>query len=342
MEKNIKVCLYSEMQKQIEKSGVGRAIYHQKNAAGQNGIEIVESIEEADVVHINTVFFKSWLVAKRAKKMGKAVVYHAHSTREDFRNSYIGSNLFSGFFQKWITFCYQLGDIIVTPSEYAKGLLLGYGIKRPIRVVSNGIDLKDYRRDEAAGQRFREKYGIRPEEKVVIGVGLVMGRKGIVDFVELAKRLPQYRFLWFGDSNLNLVGSAVRKAAKTKLPNLTFAGYVDKKSLQEAHCGSDLFLFPSFEETEGIVVLEALALKTPSLLRRIPVYDGWLEENRNVYMAGSVDEFEQKITAILEQKLPDLTEEGYHVAEQKRIEDVGKQLSAIYREVGEKRDTAQK
>lgn len=176
--------------------------------------------------------------------MGKAVVYHAHSTREDFRNSYLGSNFFSGLFKRWITFCYQLGDIIVTPSEYAKNLLLGYGIRREIRVVSNGIDLADYRRDEEAGRRFRERYGFRPEEKIVIGAGLVIGRKGIVDFVELAKRLPQYRFIWFGDSNLNFVGRAVRKAAKTKLPNLTFAGYVDKKSLQDAHCGSDLFCFP--------------------------------------------------------------------------------------------------
>lgn len=334
MEKKVKVFLYSEMQKQIEKSGVGRAIHHQKNAADHNGIEIVGSLEEADVVHINTVFFKSWLVAKKAKRQGKAVVYHAHSTREDFRNSYLGSNLVSGFFQKWITFCYQLGDVIVTPSEYAKSLLIGYGIRREIRVVSNGIDLGDYRRDEAAGRRFREKYGFRPEEKVVIGAGLVIGRKGIVDFVELAKRLPQYRFIWFGDSNLNLVSRAVRKAAKTKLPNLTFAGYVDKKSLQDAHCGSDLFLFPSFEETEGIVVLEALALKTPSLLRRIPVYGGWLEEDRDAYMAGDLDEFERKIMGILEKKLPDLTEAGYRVAEKKRIEEVGKQLAEIYRELG--------
>ncbi|MCM1333992.1 MAG: glycosyltransferase family 4 protein [Bacteroides sp.] len=334
MEKKIKVCLYSEMQKQIEKSGVGRAIYHQKNAAALNGIEIVERVEDADVVHINTVFFKSWLVAKRAKKAGKAVVYHAHSTREDFRNSYLGSNLFSGFFQKWITFCYSLGDVIVTPSEYSKSLLRGYGITKEIRVVSNGIDLGDYVRDEAAGRRFREKYGIRPEEKVVIGAGLIIGRKGIVDFVELARRLPQYRFFWFGDSNLNFVSRAVRRAAKTTLPNLTFAGYVDKAALKEAHCGSDLFLFPSFEETEGIVVLEALALKTPALLRRIAVYDGWLAEDRDVYMAGDLDEFQRKITDILEKKSPDLTESGYRVAESKRIEDVGRALAEIYRSLG--------
>lgn len=82
-------------------------------------------------------------------------------------------------------------------------------------------------------------------------------------------------------------------------------------------------------------MLEALALKTPALLRRIPVYSGWLEEDRDAYMAGDTDEFERKITGILEKELPDLTEEGYHVAERKKIEDVGKRLSEIYRELGE-------
>ena len=65
----------------IEKSGVGRAIYHQKKAAAFNDIELVDNLENADVVHINTIFPKSYELAKEAHKLGKKVVYHAHSTR---------------------------------------------------------------------------------------------------------------------------------------------------------------------------------------------------------------------------------------------------------------------
>lgn len=46
-----------------------------------------------DVVHINTVFPHSFFLAKKAKRHGIPVVYHAHSTKEDFRNSYVGSKL---------------------------------------------------------------------------------------------------------------------------------------------------------------------------------------------------------------------------------------------------------
>ena len=62
----MKVFLYSGMQKMIEKSGVGRAIYHQKKAAAFNDIELVDNLEDADVVHINTIFPKSYELAKEA------------------------------------------------------------------------------------------------------------------------------------------------------------------------------------------------------------------------------------------------------------------------------------
>ncbi len=209
-------------------------------------------------------------------KLLKPLVYHAHSTREDFRNSYVGANLAAGLFKRWITACYCLGDVIVTPTEYSKRLLQGYGIEKEIFVISNGIDLEYYRRDEQAGRAFREKYGFSDTDKVVMSAGLLIKRKGVHDFAEIARRLPQYKFIWFGDADLVLVGHEVRNAVKNAPPNLTFAGYVDKPALRAALSGSDLFLFPSYEETEGIVVLEALAMKIPTLLRNIPVYDGWI------------------------------------------------------------------
>ena len=41
----------------------------------------------------------------------------------------------------------------------------------------------------------------------------------------------------------------------------------------------------SKEETEGIVILEALAMKIPTLIRDIPVYEGWLTDSKDVYKA---------------------------------------------------------
>lgn len=323
----MKVFLYSGMQKMIEKSGVGRAIYHQRKAANLSSIELVENLEDADVIHINTIFPKSYKMAQEAHKMGKKVVYHAHSTRQDFRNSYIGSNLVDGLFAWWIMKCYNSGDIIVTPSIYSKKLLHSYGITKDIRVLSNGIDTEYYKRDEEMRHKFKEKHNGR---KVIMSAGLWIDRKGILDFVELAKKIPQYDFVWYGESNLYTVPSKIRKAVKTKLPNLFFPGYISKAELKDAYNNSDLFLFMSKEETEGIVILEALAMKIPCLIRDIPVYEGWLTDSKDIYKAKTITEFETKIKGILENKLPDLTEAGYNIAAERDIRQIGKKLKGIY------------
>ncbi len=328
----LNVYLYSGMQKMIEKSGVGRAIYHQQYAAQRNRIGLAKGLEDAEIVHINTVFPKSLWLAKKAKRKGIPVVYHAHSTREDFRNSYLDSNFFAPLFGKWIRHCYNAGTVIVTPTEYSKRLLLSYGIKKPIEAVSNGVDLAFYDRKKVERMSFREKYGYRAGQKIIMSVGLTIDRKGVSDFVELAKRIPQYQFIWFGETNLNTVPAKTRKAVRTKLPNLTFAGYAKPEVLREAYGSCDLFLFPSKEETEGIVVLEALAMKIPVLLRKIPVYDDWLQEGKVVYKAKDIRDFERKARMILEQELPDLTEAGHLVVEDRSLEKVGIRLGEIYRE----------
>ncbi len=107
----MKVLLYSEGMKYISKSGLGRAIKHQMKALELNNIEYTtDPKDDFDLMHINTFWFKSYFMAKKCRKMGKKVVYHAHSTEEDFRNSFMFSNLVSPIFKKWIMKCYNLGD----------------------------------------------------------------------------------------------------------------------------------------------------------------------------------------------------------------------------------------
>ena len=334
----MKVLLYTEGLKTISKSGLGKAIKHQMRALEENNIDYTTDInDDFDILHINFYGPKSYLFAKKAKKDGKKIVYHAHSTEEDFRNSFIGSNLVSVPFKQWLIKCYSLGDRIITPTPYSKRLLEGYGIDVPITALSNGVDTNFFKRNEKAGKNFRKKYNIKDDEKVIIGVGLYIERKGILDFVELAKRLPEYKFIWFGHSPLAASPAKVRKAVNTELENLTFPGYVEPTELIGAYSGCDLFIFPTLEETEGIPILEACSMKTKAIIRDIGVFEDWLEDNVNVYKAKDIDDFEDKIIGVLEGKLPDLTEDGYKVAIDHDIKKVGKELVTIYKEVLEEK-----
>lgn len=330
----MKVLLYTENERVIGKSGLGKAIKHQMKALENEHIEYTtDPNDEYDILHINTYFPKSYFLAKKAKKMGKKIVYHAHSTEEDYKDGFIFAKQTSKLFKKWLIKCYGLGDVIVTPTPYSKKLLEGYkGLEdKKIYDVSNGIELDFFKPDKKLGEKFRRKYGYKKEDKVIFGIGLYIERKGIVDFVELAKRFPQYKFIWFGYSPLVAATKPVKKAVNTKLYNLTFAGYVEPDMIKAAMNGGDLFLFPTLEETEGIPIIEACACKCSAIIRDIPIFDDWLIDGKNVYKAKDINEFEQKINLFFEGKLANLTNNAYAVAKKRDIKNVGKKLKKIYK-----------
>lgn len=327
----MKVLLYSEGLKQIAKSGLGKAIRHQKRALELEGVEYTtDPHEDFDVLHINTYFLKSIYFAQRCRRKGKAIVYHAHSTQEDFRNSFLFSNQIAPSVKKWLIHCYRKGDILITPTEYSKKLLERYDMGREIVAISNGIDLSRFAPIERAREKFCEKFGYNTSDRIVMGIGLYIERKGILDFVELARRMPDMEFIWFGHTNLNLVPLEIRRAVETSLPNLRFAGYVENEYINLALQGTDLYLFPTLEETEGIPAIEACAARANFIVRDIPVFGGWLEHGVNTYKAKDVDEFEQLIRDRLSGRIPSLTEVAYAVAQERDLATIGRRLRETY------------
>ncbi len=326
----MKVLLYSEAFNLVKISGLGRAIMHQQRALQLNGVDFtLDPKDDYDIVHINTLGLRSHHLARKAKKAGKRVVYHAHSTEEDFRNSFIFSNALSGLVKKWLCSCYRSGDVIVTPTEYSKRLISGYGITNPIYPVSNGIDLAKYEPAPGDREAFRNRMGFSDSDKVIIAVGLYFERKGILDFVQMAKDMPDYKFVWFGKTPLYSVPHKIRKAVRTKLPNLTFAGYVQPDELKQAYVGCDAYIFPTHEETEGIVLLEALAAEANVIIRDIPVFD-WLTDRRDCYKAKDLEDFERLIRAVTSGELPSLQENGRAAVAGMDIKKVGEKLLSIY------------
>ena len=192
------------------------------------------------------------------------------------------------------------------------------------------MELKNFGHDEKAGREFRKKYNFKKEDKIIVGIGLYIERKGIIDFVELAKQMPKYKFIWFGYSPLIFSRKKVRKAVNTKLNNLTFAGYVEQETICQALNGCDVYIAPTYEETEGITIIEAASCKTNMVVRDIPVFNGWLENGKNVYMARNVSEFKNKIEEIVSGELPSLVQEAYSIGE--KLKNVYQSCKALQNE----------
>jgi len=329
----MKVLLYLEGKSVLEKSGIGRALQHQMHALDLAGIPYTTDIlGDYDVVHINTYGPRSLLLLHAAKRNGKKVIMHGHSTKEDFQNSFLGSNFFAPLFGKYLAHMYQKADFVITPSEYSKKLIEAYGVTTPIVAVSNGIDLEKYQADPRKEAVFKNHFQIEEGQKVVVCAGLYFKRKGIEDFVEVARRMPEVRFIWLGSINKWLIPASIRRLVEKDHPaNVEFPGYFKGAVFQGAMSGSDAFFFPSYEETEGIVVLEALASKQHVVLRDIPVYEGWVNEE-SAELCHNVDEFVESLEKVLNGQV-DKREAGYKVAQSRSIDDVSYQLVEAYRKV---------
>lgn len=327
----MEIYIYSGGEKLVGRSGVGQAIRHQRECLRRADIETASRWgRDTAAVHINTVLPDSVLAALAARLRGKKVVWYGHSTMEDFRGSFKGSDALAPLFRQWIRFCYGLGDVVLTPTEYSRQLLEGYGLRRPVYSISNGVDTSYFRPNPALRSSFRQRYGLEETEQAIISVGHTIARKGLPEFLELARQMPEAVFLWFGWTDPHLIPREISQAMENAPANVRFPGFVDREQLREAYCGADAFAFMSREETEGIVVLEALACGIPTVVRDIPVYGGWLQDGKNIYKAKHIGEFQRKVRGILDGTLPDLTSGGRAVAESRSLEAVGSRLRDIY------------
>lgn len=331
----MKIKLYFGKEEAIKKSGIGRALLHQKKALSHHQISYTTDKKslDYDVLHINTVWPDSLKVIRQARKNNKKVIYHAHTIEEDFRNSFMFSNLVSPLFRRWLIHLYSKADYIITPTPYSKKILKGYGIDLPISAVSNGVDLEFFQSTPEQIESFCKTFNIHEQDQLIIAAGWLFERKGFDTFVEVAKKLPNYKFIWFGDVKLSYPTRKIRNIMKQLPENMKLAGYVSAELLRGAYGRSTAFFFPSREETEGIVILEALACGAQVVVRDIPVFEDWLETELNCYKGKQADEFVNILTALATGQYPPTVEAGYQVAKERSLFKIGLKLKAVYEQV---------
>ena len=328
----MKTLIYFQNADTISHSGIGRAMKHQLIACKQAGVEpIIDKNAEYDIAHINTYFGKSHRVLKHCKKKGIPVIVHGHSTYEDFRNSFRLWKVMEPTFDRQLKYMYSRADMIIAPTPYARDLIKGYGYCQNVIAISNGIELNAYKRNEEAIAKFREKFGLAKDEKFVMGVGFPFERKGLIDFIEVARSLPDIKFIWFGALARILTSTKILKAIKRKPSNVIMAGYCEGDLIKGAYHEAVCLFFPSYEETEGIVVLEALATHCPLLIRDIGVYKPWLSDGINCHMAKDNQGFIANLKRLIEEgEDQKILEQGYKVAEERDLAKVGEELKKAY------------
>lgn len=136
------------------------------------------------------------------------------------------------------------------------------GIKRPIRVIPNGIDLDLF--DRADQMDFRKKYNISRDRMMIVFSGRMERRKGIHLCREIAASvLSRYdvSFVFAGDDLFHYLSDDLLPYLKSKkLKGSVYAvGRLNQVEVRSCLCQSDIFLIPSLWENCPYSCLEAMA-----------------------------------------------------------------------------------
>lgn len=271
----MKISHYLEFEDHVT-GGIRESVVHQRKMLDRLDLQYTTNPTlGADVFHCNLMGPRSVWYAKRARSRGVPVVAHTHVTAEDFGDSFRFTNALAKPLKPYLAWAYGLADALVCPSAYNRRLIETY-TDAPTTVISNGVDREKLEGFESLEAEYRRRYDLEPP--VVFLVGHVIKRKGLETFVELARRLPDLDFAWFGPLDLSLKGRETTKLIEESPENCTFTGYVD--DVRGAYAAGDIFCFPTHEENEGIALLEAMAAGKPILVRDIETFS-WLEDGED-------------------------------------------------------------
>lgn len=320
--KSMKICLYPGGIDYFKMGGIKTAYENKKQALHLQNIEWSDHPLKVpfDILQLELPSFLSAFYALWARKKKKKIVMSTHMTIEDFRETFTFSKTIIYFLKKYLIWYYSLADVLISPSEYTKELVNGYGVTKPIKVVSNGLH-------PSFLDRSSPKILDRFKTPVIGTAGFVTKRKGVVTFCNVARALPDCQFKWAGSIHEALLFD-IRSIKKPD--NVVFLGYV--QDIKQAYSIFDVFLFPSFEENQGIVLLEAASFGLPLVIRDLPVYSGWLVHGENCLKCTSDDEFVENLKRILvDKKLRQrLSENALLLAKSNDLRSIGLQLTEIY------------
>jgi 1,2-diacylglycerol 3-alpha-glucosyltransferase len=224
--------------------------------------------EACDVIHIQTPFAAHYAGLHAARALGRPVIATYHTLFEEYLQHYIPwlpARTLRALARRFsASQCNGLDGVIV-PSSAMRERLQDYGVHRPIHVLPTGLPAAAFTPGDAAG--FRARHGIARERPVALFVGRVAHEKNIAFLLEAVAQarhsLPEMLFLITGEGPAR--GDLERQTARLGLENnVRFLGYLDRKQeLPSAYAAADAFVFASRTETQGLVLLEAMAQRCP-------------------------------------------------------------------------------
>lgn len=257
----------------------------------------INSRKKADIYHVHTVN-PQYFIRMLCKPKDSVSVGYVHFLPETMDKSLKLPWLARKVFYAYIIRMYKLMDhlVVVNPCFIPK--LEKYGISREkVTFIPNFVSDKNfYPASPAEKKALRRQYGLPEEGTVVLSVGQLQKRKGVMEFLELAEKMPDKTFAWAGGFSFGRISDgyeAIKKAMENPPANVKFLGLVERSEMNGIYQLADMLFQPSFDELFPMTILEAMCCGLPLVLRDLELYRAILD---GCYLAGdSTPDFEKAL-----------------------------------------------
>lgn len=269
--KKIKIRVFSKATT-VPGQGVGAAYVEQLNLIQQSKRLVVLQPNEPrpDLVHIHTVNFRYWLAMLFIKIPRVVYVHFLPST---LSGSIKLPRLFFGIIKWYVKVFYKTASHLVVVNPIFIEPLIKMGVKKErITFIPNYVDESKFA-IKASNDSFRKQWQFK--RFTVLSVGQVQHRKGVLDFIEVAKQLPDIDFVWAGGFSFKAMTAGyeeLKKVMDNPPSNVRFLGIIPREKMNELYHACDVFFLPSFDELMPMSVLEAAVCDKPILLRDLDLY----------------------------------------------------------------------
>ena len=221
-----------------------------------------------DVVHIQTPFAAHYEGVRLASYLRVPLIETYHTYFEEYLENYLPllpRQLLRLAARRFTVSQCRSVDALVVPSTPMLNVLRGYGVSADCHVIPTGISSESFACGDGAA--FRARHGIPPDRPLMLYVGRVAYEKNVqflIDVVEATRRsLPDILLVIAGEGPAR--GALERDVARRGLlKHVLFSGYLGRdRELPDCYAAADVFVFASRTETQGLVLLEAMAAGTP-------------------------------------------------------------------------------
>ena len=254
------------------------------------------------LVHAHCPFSSGRLAFDIAKKQKIPFVATFHSKyRDDFEHS-VGNKFIAKQLTNKIVRFFEKADEVWIPQASVEETIREYGFKGKVEVVDNGNDFATNEPIDLIKKTARKALHVADNEVMFLFVGQHIWEKNIRLIVESLAKIKDLPFKMF------FIGTGYAKADLKELVSelaldskVEFAKVItDREKIKEYYAAADLFLFPSIYDNAPLVVREAGAMRTPSILIKGASSAQNITDNFNGFLIeNSRESFAEKLRELI-------------------------------------------